>query len=45
MLNVNLDPHAYWEYTNSPCDNELRRAATERHGVEESLKILAAQAR
>lgn len=45
VLNVNLDPHAYWQYTNSPYDNERRRAATERHGVEEGLKVLVAQAR
>jgi type IV secretion/conjugal transfer VirB4 family ATPase len=45
VLNVNLDPHAYWQYTNSPYDNERRRQATEQHGVEEGLKVLAAQAR
>lgn len=45
LLNVNLDPHAYWQYTNSPYDNERRRQALEQHGVEEGLKVLAAQAR
>lgn len=45
VLNVNLDPHAYWQYTNSPCDNERRRQAIEQHGFEEGLKVLAAEAR
>jgi len=45
VLNVNLDPHAYWQYTNSPFDNERRRQATEQHGIEEGLKVLASQAR
>lgn len=45
VLNVNLDPHAYWEYTNSPCDNERRRRALEEFGAEEGLRVLAAGAR
>jgi type IV secretion system protein VirB4 len=45
VLNVNLDPRAYWEYTNSPYDNERRREAIERHGFEEGMKVLAAQVR
>jgi type IV secretion system protein VirB4 len=45
VLNVNLDPQAYWEYTNSPYDNERRRRATQQHGDEEGLKVLAAEAR
>ena len=45
VLNVNLDPRAYWEYTNSPYDNERRRRAVEEFGAEEGLKVLAAQAR
>jgi type IV secretion system protein VirB4 len=44
VLNVHLDPRAYWEYANSPRENERRRLALEEHGVEEGLKILAAQA-
>lgn len=45
VLNVNLDPRAYWEYTNSPSDNERRRRAVEEFGADEGLKVLAAQAR
>lgn len=44
VLNVNLDPRAYWEYTNSPYDNERRRKAVEEFGAEEGLKVLAAGA-
>jgi type IV secretion system protein TrbE len=44
VLNVNLDPRAYWEYTNSPFDNERRRIALEKHGSKEGLKVLAASA-
>ena len=45
VLNVNLDPHAYWEYTNSPYDNALREQVIREHGFEEGLKTLAAQGR
>jgi type IV secretion system protein TrbE len=45
VLNVNLDPHAYWEYTNSPYDNTLREQVIREHGFEEGLKTLAAQGR
>jgi type IV secretion system protein VirB4 len=45
VLKVNLDRHAYWQYANSPYDNERRRQAVEQHGTEEGLKVLAAQAR
>jgi len=44
VLNVNLDPRAYWQYTNSPYDNERRKAAIEAHGFEEGIEVLAAQA-
>lgn len=44
VLNVNLDPRAYWEYTNSPYDNEHRDAVFAKHGTERGLEILAAQA-
>jgi type IV secretion system protein VirB4 len=43
VLNVNLDPQAHWQYTNSPY--ERRRQAVEQHGFEEGLKVLAAQAK
>jgi type IV secretory pathway VirB4 component len=45
VLNVRLDPHAYWQYANSPADNERRRQATEEFGFEEGYNVLAAQAR
>jgi type IV secretion system protein VirB4 len=45
VLNVNLDPHAYWQYTNSPFDNQRRLQAIEQFGVDEGLKVLAAQVR
>lgn len=45
VLNVNLDAHAYWQYTNSPYDNRQREKAIAEHGFEEGLKALAAQAR
>jgi len=45
VLNVNLDPRAYWQYTNSPYDNERRREAIEQHGFEEGLQVLAARAK
>lgn len=44
VLNVNLDPRAYWEYTNSPYDNERRDAVISEHGTERGLEILAAMA-
>ena len=43
VLNVHLDPHAYWQYTNSPYDNEQRREAMAQHG-NDGLKVLAGQA-
>jgi hypothetical protein len=45
VLNVNLDPHASCQYTNSLSDNERRSQATEQHDEEGGLKVLAAQAR
>ena len=42
VLNVHIDPRAYWEYTNSPYDNERRAQAIAEHGVERGLEILAA---
>lgn len=44
VLNVSLDRRAYWEYANSPFDNERRDAAIAAHGVEKGLEVLAAQA-
>jgi type IV secretion system protein VirB4 len=45
VLNVNVDPHAHREYTNSPFDNQRRLQAIEQFGVDEGLKVLAAQVR
>jgi type IV secretion system protein TrbE len=45
VLNVNLDPTAYWQYTNSPYDNERRQNAIEQYGFEEGIRVLAAQAK
>jgi type IV secretion system protein TrbE len=44
VLNVDLDPTAYWQYTNSPFDNERREAAIAAHGIEKGLEVLAGQA-
>jgi hypothetical protein len=45
VLNVTLDPLAYWQYTNSAYDNEERERSIAQHGFEKGLKTLAAQAR
>ena len=39
VLNVNLDPRAYWQYTNSPYDNERRREAIEHTGSKKAYKF------
>ncbi len=44
VLNVELDPAAYWTYTNSPYDNARRDAAFAAHGQAEGLQVLAAGA-
>jgi type IV secretion/conjugal transfer VirB4 family ATPase len=44
VLNVELDPRAYWQYTNSPYDNQRREAALARHGFEAGFDVLAAEA-
>jgi type IV secretion/conjugal transfer VirB4 family ATPase len=44
LLNVDLEPWAYWQYTNSPHDNTRRQVAFSEHGIEEGLKVLAEQA-
>ncbi len=44
VLNVNLDPRAFWEYANSPYENERRQTAIAEHGFEKGLEVLAAQA-
>jgi hypothetical protein len=44
VMNVDLDPTAYWQYTNSPYDNERRDAAFTEYGFEKGLAVLAARA-
>ncbi len=44
VLNVDLDPAAYWTYTNSPEDNARRAEAIRQHGMDEGIRILAATA-
>lgn len=41
LLNLNVDPKGYWLYSNNARDNEKRRLAFERHGIEKGLEILA----
>ncbi|HEX3684982.1 MAG TPA: hypothetical protein VHU83_20780 [Bryobacteraceae bacterium] len=44
VLNVTLDPCAYWQYTNSPFDNTRRDAAIAAHGFQKGFEVLAAEA-
>jgi type IV secretion/conjugal transfer VirB4 family ATPase len=41
VLNLNVDPKGYWIYTNSPYDNQRKREAFARHGIERGLEVLA----
>ena len=41
VLNLNVDRKGYWLYSNNPSDNEKKRSAFERHGIEKGLEILA----
>jgi type IV secretion/conjugal transfer VirB4 family ATPase len=43
VLNVDLDPRAFWEYANSPLENQRRQEAVAKLGAEEGLRILADQ--
>lgn len=43
VLNVNLDPSAFWQYANSPYENQRRLAAIAEHGFEKGLESLALQ--
>lgn len=45
LLNVDLDPQAYWQYCNDPTSNARRSAAFEEHGFEKGLEVLASEAR
>lgn len=41
VLNLEVDQQGYWLYTNDPYDNEKKREAIERYGLEEGLDVLA----
>src|SRR5579884_160699 len=41
IANLDVDPKSYWLYTNDPFDNQKRREAFQRYGLEEGLKKLA----
>lgn len=41
VVNLNVDPKGYWLYTNSPDDNEQKKDALERYGLEEGLEMLS----
>lgn len=44
VLTLNVDPHSYWLYTNTPLDNERVAAMTREHGLSEGLHRLATSA-
>jgi type IV secretion/conjugal transfer VirB4 family ATPase len=44
VLNLNVDPHSYWLYTNTPVDNERVAAVFNEYGFEAGLERLAASA-
>lgn len=41
VLNVNLDRHAFWQYANSPYENEKRQEAIQQYGFAKGLEVLA----
>lgn len=44
VLTLNVDPHSYWLYTNTPLDNERVDAAVQTYGLEAGLDHLAESA-
>ena len=44
VLALDVDPHSYWLYTNTPADNERMTAMVRAHGLTEALERLAASA-
>jgi hypothetical protein len=44
VLTLNVDPHSYWLYTNSPMDNDRVAAMVRAHGLSEALHRLATSA-
>lgn len=41
VLTLNVDPHSYWLYTNTPLDNDRVAAMVREHGLPEALQRLA----
>ncbi|MGH9159031.1 MAG: VirB4 family type IV secretion system protein [Vicinamibacteraceae bacterium] len=41
VLNLHVDRHSYWIYTNTPIENDHVNAVFSEHGVEAGLEILA----
>jgi len=41
VLDLDVDPKGYWLYTNSPYDNQRKREAFARYGLERGLEVLA----
>jgi hypothetical protein len=44
VLTLNVDPHSYWLYTNTPLDNDRVAAMVREHGFAEALQRLATSA-
>ena len=44
VLTLNVDPHSYWLYTNTPLDNDRVAAMVREHGLAEALQRLATSA-
>jgi type IV secretion system protein VirB4 len=44
VLTLNVDPHSYWLYTNSPMDNDRVAGMVREHGLSEALQRLATSA-
>jgi hypothetical protein len=44
VLTLNVDPHSYWLYTNTPADNERLAAMCHEYGFDAGLDRLAASA-
>ncbi len=43
VANLDVDPKSYWLYTNDPFDNQKRREAFQKYGLDEGLKKLAGE--
>jgi type IV secretion/conjugal transfer VirB4 family ATPase len=41
VVNLNVDRQSYWLFTHSPSDNQKKREAFARHGLQKGLEILA----